>query len=82
MAACGRIVAALGDLLRRTRGIGMGDFPRPSARVTFRHWESAWMWLRTTLIVVERRTRRRQQLMIHPLEVLADDVQARPRGSR
>ncbi len=41
-----------------------------------RHCDSAWMWLRTTRIAVERRAGQRQQMVVHPLEMLADDVEA------
>ena len=44
-----------------------------------RHWPSAWTWLSTVLSVVERRALRRQQLVVHRQEMLADDVQARVR---
>ena len=61
-------VAALGDLRRRTRRIGMGDFPQAQCP---RHLPALGQRLNVAahdLDGVERRSRRRQQLMVHPLD--------------
>ena len=50
-----------------------------SLRMMLRHWPSAWTWLSTVLMPVERRALRRHQLMLHRQEPLGDDVQARTR---
>ena len=48
----------------------------PSLRMILRHWPSAWTWLSTVLMSVERRALGRQQLVAHRQEMLGDDVQA------
>ena len=48
----------------------------PSSRISRRHWLSAWTCECTVLIVLEPRAGQRQQVVVHPLEMLADDVQA------
>ena len=71
-----RLVAAFGDFARRARGVGGDDGLMPSLRITLRHWPSAWTWLSTVLMPVERRALRRQQLVPHRQEILGHDVQA------
>ena len=51
----------------------------PSARISLRHCESAWTWLLTVRIWASARARQGQEMMVHPLEMLADDVQPRIR---
>ena len=44
-----------------------------------RHWPSAWTWLSTVLTVSSVAPVHAQELVVHPDELLADDVQAAAR---
>ena len=48
---------------------------RPCRRRKSRHWPSAWTWLSTSWIACQRGAGHAQQLVVHPHELLADDVQ-------
>ena len=69
-------VAALRDLRRRAGGVGMHDRLEAELADRLAALASAWMWLCTVRMVFERGALGRQQMVLHALEMLADDVEA------
>ena len=70
-----RGVAKLLDLGGAAGGVGAHDRLEAARPEKLRHCDSAWIWLRTA-DAVETGAGQRQQMVVHPLEMLADDVEA------